>query len=471
MNRKQIERQLNKDLQKATPSSFDEVKARCGITERERVKEEVLVLEGVNGGAASVRPQRKGVFALLLAVILAFGLIAGYFIHSFSNGFVKPSAGGYFVIDVNPSIELDYDEKGVITEAVGLNDDGEALLTSLDLVGKKYDKATEEIFDRCVKLGYFSSARKNNAVLVSANTEKGKADNKLSSTMKKLLENNFKKKNIDGAVLTGASETKSLSSAAKAYGIDAQKYAFILSCKAQGVEIEESEYASVSVSELHARLSQKQKENKKQALDEEVLKATENLEELLSKLSSRIEKIVEKLDEALEKIAKEENTSPEPPQGERPQNQHTPPAFSSPKDRYEQYKGLLGEYLEELVEDIEDSKSIAECSILVNKILATLLEMQLSEDDLEVKLLLASAHLEIKDAYDEIVKEFSYFNYVNSSPKEKEEARLDKFDDDYEEEDDEFDFDEEWSRSEDDFYDSWYKLKAEWQKERDRDFR
>lgn len=470
MNRKQIEKQLNKDLQKATPSSFDEIKARCGIAERETVKEEVLVLEGANGGTASVRPQRKGVFAVLLAAILALGLIAGYFIHSLSNGFVKPSTSGYFVIDVNPSIELDYDEKGVITEAIGLNDDGEALLTSLDLVGKKYDKATEEIFDRCVKLGYFSAARQNNAVLVSANTEKGKADNKLASKMKQLLEKNFKDKNIDGAVLTGASETKSLSSTAKAYGIDAQKYAFILSCKAQGVKVDESEYASVSVSELHARLSKKQKKDKKQALDEEVLKATESLEELLSKLSSRIEKIVEKLDEALEKIAAEENPPP-PPQGEQPQNQHTPPIFSSPKDRYEQYKLRLGEYLEELVEDIEDSKSIAECSILVNEILATLLEMQLSENDLEVKQLLASAHLEIKDAYDEIVKEFSYFNYVNSSPKEKEEARLDKFDDEYEEEDDEFDFDEEWSKKEDDFYDAWYKLKAEWQKERDRDFR
>ena len=485
MNRKQIEKQLKKDLNAATPSSFDVIKQKCGIEERAR--EEVVALSGANGGETTLsKPQKNKIFAAALAGFMLIAVLVGYLVHSLSgNGFLKPSGGGYFVIYFNPSVQLSYDEDGVITEAIGLNDDGKALLNGLSLEDKTYDKATDEIVERCVKLGYFSKARKNNALLVSANKTDGGADKKLTDEMQKLFSSSLKEKNLQGAVLTGIEETKALTSSAKAYGIDAQKYALILSCLAAGIEIDEEDYATITVSQLYAKLEEKSAEDKKASVGEQIQQAKEDLENLLSTLSERIEEIISRLDEALEELNGEETEltqlepfeMPQPPQGEgHGQNQGNqggfPPVFDTPKDRYEQYRGTLLGYVEELAEDIEDVSNVAQCSVLVNKILQTLTEMTLTEDNLQVSLLLLGAIDEINEVYGEIKAQFSYLNYVNSTPEEKESARLDKFDGEFDEEDDEFDFDKKWKEKEkDDFYSAWYSLKAEWQNERDKDFR
>lgn len=65
------------------------------------------------------------------------------------------------------------------------------LLYGTELAGKNYEEAAEILFDRCVKLGYFSASRENNAVLVSASLSEGGKDEKMTLEMKKLLSEEF----------------------------------------------------------------------------------------------------------------------------------------------------------------------------------------------------------------------------------------------------------------------------------------
>ena len=257
MKKSDIERQLKKDLQAAAPSDFDAVWKKCRHDLPEKETEEefefVPAVAAAGGGEAgrSGRAGKRTLACILAAVIFCFAALftlLGAALGWFRGGddFVIPGSDGYFIFDINPSVELSYDKTGRVTGAEGLNEDGEVLLYGLDLQGKTYDEAADVLFKRCVKLGYFASGREDNAVLVSAVLSEGGRDETMTAEMKGLLSEAFAANKIRGVVITGV-ENAQLEEAAQKYGIDAQKYALILSYLALGGSLEEAEYSSVSV--------------------------------------------------------------------------------------------------------------------------------------------------------------------------------------------------------------------------------
>lgn len=296
MKKSDIEKRLKSDLQSATPANFDAVWKRCERADvavdglRESATEKTLVAAGAHGGTRRVGGRSFGFAALALAFVLAVAIIFGAAAGLFGGGSWKMSKG-YLLLDINPSVEIDYDETGNVTGVVGLNNDGKVLLYGLedDLTGKTYEEVLATLFDRCIQLGYFSADYDTNAVLVSAtSTDKGALDKEMTELVRTWLSEKFVDKKICGVAIAGK-ENNSLKNEAAQYGVNIQKYELICEylalAKALGedVAIEESEYATISIRELYEEIEDLQEE-----LDEW---------EIGDNVSDRIESIIENLGE------------------------------------------------------------------------------------------------------------------------------------------------------------------------------
>lgn len=316
MKKSDIEKRLQSDLNCAAPSDFAGLKKLCGLTDEKQTEKAVVFAReraaataggssvSTSGGKISVWKFATGVVAFVLAVVLAITALFGIF-----GGKPKP-VGGYFILDINPSVEIDYDGNGKVTGVVGLNEDGRVLLHNLDdQTGKTYDEVANVIVERCVKLGYFSVSSDGNAILVSATSLKGEKDETRTNEMKAAIAGAFATKKMAGVVITGVVNS-GLEETAASFGVDVQKYGLIQDylalCEKVGAQsdLSESEYAGVSVRTLYEMidaLEEKIEENEAfEPLAEKIGTIVESLEERC--LGERYEAIFDMLDDVLEEM-------------------------------------------------------------------------------------------------------------------------------------------------------------------------
>ena len=136
--------------------------------------------EEINVAVKSSRKKTSHITAmkpLLIAASALFVLFGG-------------GAGAYFVpagtvsLDVNPSIEYKINMFDRVLSVSGVNDDGEAVITSLersDIVGQSIENAVENTIDEIRTEGYFSE--EENYVVVTANAQMGKDSEKLTKKL------------------------------------------------------------------------------------------------------------------------------------------------------------------------------------------------------------------------------------------------------------------------------------------------
>lgn len=445
MKKKDLERQLKKEIDAAAPSDFQSLFARCenGAAEKVPVAEPVAQTaggRGVTGGTG------KRALSLILAAVLLFSCavfvaVACIFGAGSLSGGATPGRAGYFIFDINPSVELSYDEDGKITEAAGLNEDGEVLLCGLELTGKNYSAAADLLFERCVKLGYFSAARENNAVLLSANYTEGGKDEKMTDRMKQLFSDRFSTQKIPGVVITGV-ENEELNAGGAQYGVDGQKYALILSYLDLGGELKESEYAAVPVRDLYAGISQLQKEKKEEQISGLKEAQEEIREQLFEALSEEVQEVVKELQKVIERLCDD-------------------------KEGQDQYRERM-ERLEELAEQTEEAETVEEFRDLVSEILDELKEFAEQEPFFsELKGVAQGAYFRISGISFRLNDSMKELDYLNASPEEENSARMDKFGDSP---GGEKDFDDEWrEEKEKEIASSWYDFKQKWEEERKQD--
>lgn len=354
---------------------------------------------------------------------------------------VAETYSAYLAVDINPSVELSYDENGEITEAAGLNEDGEVLLCGLELTGKNYSAAADLLFERCVKLGYFSAARENNAVLLSANFTEGGKDEKMTDKMKRLFSDRFSVQKIPGVVITGV-ENEELNAGGAQYGIDGQKYALILDYLELGGQIEESEYATIPIRDLYAGISQIQKEEKEEQISK-LEKAQEEIREQLFKaLSEEVQEVVEELQKVIDRLCDD-------------------------KTGQERYRERM-ERLEELAEQTEEAETAEEFSALVSDILDELKKLSEREPPFsELNVVAQGAYFKILGITSRLNESMRELDFLNVSPEEENSARMDKFGD---APGGEKDFDDDWrEEKEKEIASSWYDFKQKWEEERKQD--
>ncbi len=300
MKKSDIEKQLKNELNKATPAAFDKLWKRCENESLEREKEYVFELEKVTVGVDN-DTHRKGnkrlltvIMAFFAAAVLAlvgvWGYVAGWFDKNNGGASVgKPTiTKGYFLIDVNPSVEIGYDENGLVSEVLGLNTDGKVLVYGMEekMLGESYETAIEELFNRCVSLGYFSATSETNAVLVSAMQQTGALDEEMSENARKIFSNKFVDKKMYGVAIAGK-EDPALKEKAARYGINTQKlsliHEYLSTAENLGVEIEigEEEYRDIPIREIYAEMDALEEVKIGVKASDEIARLFQGLEEVL----------------------------------------------------------------------------------------------------------------------------------------------------------------------------------------------
>lgn len=254
MNKKQLEKKLKNQIDKATPCNFDDVYSKC-----ENTSTSSQLAFNTSNKTIAIGSNKNKIIAFILSCIIILSVIFAVIPLFNKNGLLKPSFDGYFLIDINPSIEVSYDKNGIVTNVKGLNKDGEAVVLSINYQNKNYEQITTLIVEKCEKLGYFSKQRQDNAILISANGNNGEKDTPLTSEIEKILSKKFVDSKIKGVVITGV-VNEALSNQALSYNIDAQKYALIKEYLSLGGEIQESEYQSVTIKELYSFISSKKQQ-------------------------------------------------------------------------------------------------------------------------------------------------------------------------------------------------------------------
>ena len=452
MKRSDIERQLKNDLQAATPSDFDTLWAKCNAATpaNTRETERVLALatasaNKANGGNShgGFSAGRVRLVAILTAIILALGVFFGAAMGWFGGGKLDK---GYFIFDINPSVEVDYDENGKVTSAEGLNEDGKVLLCGVELVGKTYEEAAKALVDGCVKLGYFSAARQDNAVLVSATKEKGGADEEMTMRMKALLADTFTEKKMCGVVITGVDDP-TLKDEAQSHGVDAQKYALIYAYLQMGGELCEAEYSQISIRELYKKIAEKEED-----LEEAECEELEN--GIYGTVADKIQEIIEKLEEQIEET--------QPLSAPAFGGEHGEPQGND----YDMCLNALEEYADEL----EDARNEGEFKSFLSRLLSTLDEMIRQEKNNVLRDLFKDAHTQINEVLENYDIKISELKKLGASAEDQHAAREEKFGKDHGE--NTFDWEEwldEYEDKEDDFEQSWYFRKNQWDEDRKKD--
>lgn len=103
-------------------------------------------------------------------------------------------------IDVNPSLKLLLNRKDRVTEAQGLNEDGQALLADTNLKGNTVEDAVDQVMSSLVDQGYLNADGAKNAVLVSVSGRNQKKAEAVKTEVSANVEKTLTEKQVNAVV-------------------------------------------------------------------------------------------------------------------------------------------------------------------------------------------------------------------------------------------------------------------------------
>lgn len=187
--------------------------------------------------------------AVFLFVILATGLI---------NFLPGSQVVAYISMDINPSIEVGIDQKEVVLEATGLNQDGENLISSITYKGKTLQEVAREILEAADD-AKGSLGKSEGDIIISSTLvgDKESLDDELLAKDLKESVNRYleaeHKDQMNGFTVTAFSVPNELREEAAVKGISAGKYAVYLNAKNQGTDLSLDDFKQQSVHKLAAQ--------------------------------------------------------------------------------------------------------------------------------------------------------------------------------------------------------------------------
>ncbi len=144
------------------------------LTPRAELKQEILArvaleVQKKEGSARAVRPRRfRTVTALLAALLIVFSFAGTITV-------VQGASEQTVYIDVNPSLALNVNGFGKITDVQYLNEDARSVLSGTALIGLSAKEATEHVIVALDSAGYLDGEAE---IYISTLTQKGKKEKK-----------------------------------------------------------------------------------------------------------------------------------------------------------------------------------------------------------------------------------------------------------------------------------------------------
>lgn len=105
-------------------------------------------------------------------------------------------------MSLNPNVEIRLDAQGVVTEVVGLNDDGTALIEGIDFAGMSLENATIMIVNQLILQGYITAAEIQEEINISLSSDTMTLDT--LSVMTNIIETAAAQQNIAVDVIQNA---------------------------------------------------------------------------------------------------------------------------------------------------------------------------------------------------------------------------------------------------------------------------
>lgn len=139
--------------------------------------------------------------SLTLAVLLSVTVLA-------SCGTVPPAveddpcgaAVTYVSLRINPEIEILADEEGEVIAAGAVNQDGEVVLSDLELTGMTVEEAGAAFADKALELGYIDVESEEATVYVDVENPDGEVSEELEKKLSERIGRYFENKGVNGKV-------------------------------------------------------------------------------------------------------------------------------------------------------------------------------------------------------------------------------------------------------------------------------
>ena len=124
--------------------------------------------------------KRRTIIAIVLALVLSLGLLAGCSSQNTAavtdslSAETETAAGGVLVVKVNPEIAVSYDETGAVTGVSARNEDARAIIESCgDLAGLQTREAVTKLVTAIGTAGYFAEEIEGGARQITIEIEPG----------------------------------------------------------------------------------------------------------------------------------------------------------------------------------------------------------------------------------------------------------------------------------------------------------
>ena len=199
MNYDRLERKIQQAVTHMTPDVLDSVLADC-----KEQKGKIAMTEN-----KKKNPWARRIAGIAAALVL---LVTGVF---GAQRYTAGAVASTISLDVNPSIEIQVNQKEDVLAVNPLNDDGKIVVGDMDFRGSSLDVTVNALIGSMLRNGYLSEL--NNSILVSVD---GKNTSELQSHLSEEIAKLLRTSAFDGAVLSQTvAENSDLQAKADAYGI------------------------------------------------------------------------------------------------------------------------------------------------------------------------------------------------------------------------------------------------------------
>ena len=229
-------------------------------------------------------------------------------------GVVAPSAASgaltYIGLRINPEIEMVTDETGTVVSANAVNEDGEVVLSAVELEGQTAEDATVAFTETAVELGYMDPAAGKDTVYVDVQGENAEVKEKVEKSLSDKLMKFFEKKGITGKVSKEVLDT--YIAAAEEWNLTPGHAKIVARVLSANPELTYDQLLNLTVKDLLALLKTEKHEDKicvqlKDEYKDKIDDIKDEYEDSIEDLEDAIEDIEEKLEE--EELTAEEKAA------------------------------------------------------------------------------------------------------------------------------------------------------------------
>jgi len=244
----ELELRLKNAVEACTPDVLSKVMAECDNYQK---KEEGKVIDISHVHARSrVKEKRRWKKYASMAAMLIVMIGAGVF---GSMQYHLKHVVSIVQFDVNPSVEIRINKSEEVVKAVGLNKDGEEILSGMKLTGLDIYTATNAMIGSLLKNGYIDELA--NSILLSVEDEDSARGLELQKGLTGEIEAILKSASINASILSQHVDGNAVDQVSQEYGISHGKAALIEHILKSNSNYTFEELSKLSVNELNLIVS------------------------------------------------------------------------------------------------------------------------------------------------------------------------------------------------------------------------